>query len=72
MWRVSGLTAADQVIDQWLFAHEKVFLQNLLPVVAIEYKFVLEEIYVGSLIPRRTLEPFRPHKEFATDFGLPR
>lgn len=71
MWRIYGLTTRDQVVDQWLFALEKVFLQDLFPIVAIEHELVLEEIDVGSLIPRYTLETFPP-RGLKTNFGLPR
>lgn len=71
MWRMYGLTTRDHVVDQWLLALEKVLLQDLIPIVAIEHELVLEEIDVGSLIPRSTLDTFRPIG-VKPNFGLPR
>ena len=47
MW----LTACNDAVDQWLFPLKEVFIEHLLPVIAMEYKLILEEINIGSLIP---------------------
>lgn len=42
--RSGKLTSRNQIVDQRFFTFEKVFVQNLVPVVAVEYEFILKEV----------------------------
>ena len=67
-------TAADESVDQGLFAFKQVVFKEFLPVVAEKNKLVFEEVNVGALVAgqRQLLFGFRQYCAGLTHLRLPR